>query len=228
MTKYRPITPGAVFSRLTVLRQVQHAPKKWACRCECGTETVVFDSSLKRGNTRSCGCLLYGVTPKLGDRYGELEVVERLPSQHCYYWRCRCSCGREVRLATNTLRRQVVCGALHGRVINSGRAAVAHPAHGSWRAMLRRCYDVRHRKYPIYGGRGITVCERWRGSFYDFLADMGEKPTAGHSIDRRDNDGNYEPANCRWATPAEQRANQGAPYSRIPRKRNPGRVPSAE
>ena len=78
----------------------------------------------------------------------------------------------------------------------------------TWRGMLKRFYDPNHRAFENYGGRGITVCDRWRASFPAFLADMGERPSPRHSIDRINNDGNYEPENCRWATQNEQRLNQ--------------------
>jgi hypothetical protein len=74
--------------------------------------------------------------------------------------------------------------------------------------MIGRCENSNVERYPSYGGRGIKVCERWRGSFKNFLADMGRKPTPKHSIDRIDVDGNYEPGNCRWATNSEQQRNK--------------------
>lgn len=76
-----------------------------------------------------------------------------------------------------------------------------------WVEIKRRCYDPTRPAWKYYGGRGITVCERWRASFGAFLADMGPKPSPDLSIDRIDNDGNYEPGNCRWATHLQQRHN---------------------
>ena len=78
----------------------------------------------------------------------------------------------------------------------------------SWRAMKTRCTNAHSSDYKNYGGRGITVCPRWLHSFQNFLSDMGLKPTAKHTLDRINNDGNYEPKNCRWATAKEQRDNR--------------------
>ena len=99
----------------------------------------------------------------------------------------------------------------------SGRTAVHgfrlkdHPLYSMYRGMIGRCTWPSSSAYHRYGARGIGVCSRWQGprGFVNFLADMGPRPTPGHQVDRVNNDGDYEPSNCRWATRAQQRANRG-------------------
>lgn len=86
--------------------------------------------------------------------------------------------------------------------LSKGRTAT----YISWESMIRRCYYPKHNRYYVYGARGIQVCDRWR-TYANFLADMGERP-AGTTLDRIDVDGNYEPGNCRWATPKQQAENK--------------------
>lgn len=98
-------------------------------------------------------------------------------------------------------------GTAYKRAVNGG--AAKHVNYRSFTAMKRRCYDKNSNRYQSYGGRGIRVCERWLEpqGFWNFVADMGDKPSRAHSLNRIDNDGDYSPDNCEWATPLQQAAN---------------------
>lgn len=97
----------------------------------------------------------------------------------------------------------------------AGQRKKRQPEYNSWRGMIDRCRLPSSRYYHIYGGRGVKVCERWANSFHAFLEDMGQKPGPEYSLDRIDTNGNYEKANCRWATPAEQAENRRPTRSKI-------------
>ncbi len=225
MAKFQDLT-GKRFGRLTVMGRAKRKDRRgtayWLCRCDCGRRRAVRGQNLRSGRTQSCGCRRK-LMPRtrydclLKKRFGMLEVRALLGNgTQRDLWLCVCGCsGRRVFVRGDHLLSGQTrsCGCLrseasakrmwrHGATSNGMRRE-----YRSWSEAKRRCFSPKHPYYGSYGGRGITLCERWRNSFEAFYADMGPA-MPGQSLDRIDVNGNYEPRNCRWADAKTQAQNR--------------------
>ena len=164
----------------------------------------------------------------LGRVCGQLTVIDfdRTINGACY-WLCKCSCGKIISTRGDSLRNgdTASCGCKicynrggqikHGYLSSLFENRMRTKTYRCWADIKNRCLNPNVKGYEYYGGRGITVCERWKNSFEAFLEDMGEPPTSEHSIDRINNNGNYAPENCKWSTKYEQ------VHNRRPRNKQP-------
>lgn len=229
----RPIIDitGQRFGKLVVtgLSQRRTAENKpyWHCRCDCGVTAEIVGGNLRSGQSRSCGCerrlragangVFHGntfidLTGHKFDRWTVESFSRR--SGKTAMWNCRCECGTQREVSGNNLNRGYSrsCGCWHREIAHNvnykhGHSAIRGSIYNSWVSMRNRCNNRNDPSYKYYGGRGITYCERWE-KFENFLADMEPTWQECLSLDRIDNDGNYAPENCRWATQSEQVKNQ--------------------
>lgn len=152
-----------------------------------------------------------------GHRFGRLVVISEAPhGPKSTIWLCRCDCGQStfIKMGNLVSGNTKSCGCLM-KELSGARGKVQFTTHGmsksreftSWRGMIKRCTNPNNDHYKNYGGRGITVCERWLHSFEDFYEDMGIRPF-GMTLDRKDTNGNYCKDNCKWSTPKEQANNR--------------------
>lgn len=214
MSAFKNLT-GRRFGELVVVRptvrRAMDGSVVWECLCNCGKTTTFSVKHLLHGGRQNCGCVS-AIKNLTGLRFGRLTVIRPTTargSDGSVLWECECDCGKTTVTSSNKLGRDTnSCGCYvrkHGHAVEGRRSR----EYSTWRAMFTRCTNPSATGYEHYGGRGIRITSRWLGEhgFEHFLSDMGPRP-ANTSLDRVDNDGNYEPGNCRWATPKEQARNQ--------------------
>lgn len=159
-----------------------------------------------------------------GQRFGRLVVLVRAPIAHRHvYWQCLCDCGTVVNVRTDALRsgKTNSCACLQRETATKHGQAHGHrgtPEYGAWVSMKGRCLRSSHQAFHNYGGRGITIYASWIDDFAAFFAEVGPRPSPDHSLDRINNDGNYEPGNVRWATRSQQMKNRRRGLKRRSRK----------
>jgi hypothetical protein len=198
---------GQRFGRLVALRRVENDPlgqARWEYACDCGATTPVLGRSLRRGNTRSCGCsrIGQGFIDLTGRRLGRLTVLGRGPDskQGKARWECVCDCGNRHIAESGSLTYTRSCGCLIGESTKARftrHAMYGTPEYNAWANLRRRCENPNHPAYEFYGGRGITVHSDWQ-TFEGFYADMGRRPGPDYWLKRIDTSSNYSADNCAW------------------------------
>lgn len=188
----------------------------WWCRCECGNvKSICYNSLL--GKTKSCGCLnKENLQNKYIDRTGEVYnyyTIISFDKRHKdqIFWNCQCKCGEIKSIPYNSLSsgNTKSCGCLQKELLKERMTTHGYTGsseYSTWQHMVGRCNNPKEAGYEMYGEVGITVCNEWL-KFENFIKDMGDKPTAEHTIDRIDGTKGYYKENCRWASKIEQNNN---------------------
>lgn len=149
-----------------------------------------------------------------GKKFGKLTVLERAKNKGCKVaWKCVCECGNFTIARASDLRsgNTKSCGCLSYEPTNFKHGHSQEPIEKTYNNMKQRCFNPKNKRFEDYGGRGITVCEEWKNdfqAFYDYVSALPHFGEKGYSLDRINNDGNYEPDNVRWATQKEQANNK--------------------
>jgi len=200
---------GKKFQKLTVISR--NKKNYWNCICDCGNEIFVSTSNLKR--QISCGCHpRLDAKDLLGRKFEKLTIISIFKQPPNTQYLCKCDCGNE-KIA---FRRYL----LHGQTISCGCIRKSSPhlfkkthgliktkAYQSWQAMKNRCLNKNNKFFKNWGGRGITICNKWLESFENFFEDMGDRPK-GMSLERIDNNKGYYKDNCKWIPKENQSKNR--------------------
>ena len=176
----------------------------------CRSNGGCWQASVRRDRNLKMPSLI----DKTGSRYGKLVVLRRVENRGGFVmWECKCDCGTILPVAAGSLStgNTKTCGCGHRdanvrRCTKHGMSRTSE--HAIWAAIIDRCTNPKSTGWNSYGGRGIKMCEEWQKSFLDFYRHVGPRPSVNHSIDRINNQGNYEPGNVRWSTAKEQCRNK--------------------
>lgn len=207
---------GDVFGDLTTIEYMGRykGNPRWKCRCSCGNEILIYESSLKQSNNPNCGSPIHNKF--LGKKYGKLTIYDTyINDGRKRKYLCICDCGNEVfsTISNLTSGNTKSCGCLAKETTAARNRTHGHSnerIYNIWSKMLSRCEKEYETSYHRYGGKGVSVCEEWKDfiTFYDWSIKNGYSDDL--TIDRVDNSGNYCPENCRWTSYKEQARNQSS------------------